>query len=127
MCWATQARPRPNFVVKASSELKPHRSFLFVPGVRKDFFHTASKAAADCLLFDLEDSVPPKMKEAARRNLEPFLETVHPTPTYVRVNSVHSSEHSGDLQAVARAGVRGVFIPKCESPQDVLAVDTGLA
>ena len=42
------------------------RSFLFVPGDSTRKFDSASKTAADCLILDLEDSVAPDQKPAAR-------------------------------------------------------------
>ena len=44
------------------------RSLLAVPAVRQEFFAKAAASATDALFLDLEDSVPPSQKLAARSN-----------------------------------------------------------
>ena len=45
---------------------KPLRSELFVPGNKEDWMRKAPQYGADALILDLEDSVPPEGKAAAR-------------------------------------------------------------
>ena len=49
-------------------DAKPLRSVLFVPGNKEDWIRKAPKYGADALILDLEDSVPPQEKDAAREN-----------------------------------------------------------
>ena len=42
---------------------------LFVPGHRPGWFRKAAASAADALIIDLEDAVPPEAKQAARAAL----------------------------------------------------------
>jgi len=46
--------------------MKPYRSSLFVPGNRPAWMEKAAGYGADCLILDLEDSVPDQEKVAAR-------------------------------------------------------------
>jgi len=46
--------------------MKSYRSLLFVPGNRPAWMEKAVGYEADCLILDLEDSVPDQEKVAAR-------------------------------------------------------------
>ena len=102
-----------------------HRSLLFVPGARADLLEKAARFPADVLCIDLEESVLPEEKGAARAlaaeaaaKLAAAGRTVH-----VRVNSIRSGETRDDLAAVVRPGLAGVLLAKTESPQDVRDID----
>lgn len=102
-----------------------HRSLLFVPGARADLLEKAARFPADVLCLDLEESVLPEEKGAARAlaaeaaaKLAAAGRTVH-----VRVNSIRSGETRDDLAAVVRPGLAGVLLAKTESPQDVRQAD----
>jgi hypothetical protein len=45
----------------------PYRSILFVPGHKPAWIDKALAAGADCLVLDLEDSVPTQEKASARK------------------------------------------------------------
>ncbi|HET7036541.1 MAG TPA: CoA ester lyase [Thermomicrobiaceae bacterium] len=107
------------------------RSLLFVPGNRERMIDKALASAADVVLLDLEDSVTPGEKEAARRTVAATLERLaagasasHPL-VYVRVNSGELLR--ADLDAVARTALDGVVLPKAEAPELVEEVDGLLA
>ena len=46
--------------------MKPYRSMMYVPGNRAAWMEKAANYGADCLILDLEDSVPDQEKVAAR-------------------------------------------------------------
>ena len=52
------------------------RSLLAVPAVRQEFFAKAAASATDALFLDLEDSVPPSQKLAARSHAAQALHEV---------------------------------------------------
>src|ERR671914_807895 len=54
------------------------RSFLFVPGDSQRKFENAKKTAADALILDLEDSITPDEKIAARRTVREMLDARRP-------------------------------------------------
>ena len=56
--------------------MKPYRTVLFVPAHKTSWFDKAAAAGADSICFDLEDSVPPQLKESARTELEEKLATI---------------------------------------------------
>ena len=52
------------------------RSMLFVPGSKPAMLEKATRSAADAVCFDLEDSVVPAEKAAARANVIGALKTL---------------------------------------------------
>src|SRR5437762_4111023 len=49
------------------SDMALMRSLLYVPANRPRFIESAARSAADVVVLDLEDSVPPSEKAAARK------------------------------------------------------------
>ena len=82
------------------------RSFLFVPGDSVRKFESAKKTAADALILDLEDSIAPDQKVAARGITRQMLDARNPAQKiYIRVNALDTGLTLGDL-AARRAGQR---------------------
>lgn len=99
------------------------RSLLFVPGIAKARFAKARASGADTILFDLEDSVPPDAKEAAREHVCATLGEggFGDSEPAVRVNAPGTPYHDEDLRAVAAAGARAIMVPKSERVEDLRA------
>jgi citrate lyase subunit beta/citryl-CoA lyase len=102
------------------------RSFLFVPGGDERKLEKALGSGADVLLIDLEDSVAPGEKAAARQTTGAFL-AAHRADTprprlYVRVNDLGSGFTRDDLAAVVPVGAEGVMLPKALSGGDIAAL-----
>jgi citrate lyase subunit beta/citryl-CoA lyase len=74
----------------------------------------AAGAGADALILDLEDSVPPAEKPAARPMVREALEKVRGPALYVRVNGDGTPWLADDLAAVTCAGLAGIMLPKAE-------------
>ena len=101
--------------------MKSMRSWLFVPGHRQPMIDKALGLPADVLIFDLEDGVPEAEKDVARSRVATALDGVRGGSTrFVRVHDAGSSELDADLQAIARAGLQGLVLPKVQGPEDVL-------
>jgi citrate lyase subunit beta/citryl-CoA lyase len=96
------------------------RSFLFVPGDSVRKFESAKKTAADALILDLEDSIAPDQKVAARGITREMLDARHPNQKmYIRVNALDTGLTLGDLAAVMPGRPDGIVLPKCEGAADV--------
>ncbi|WP_163272813.1 HpcH/HpaI aldolase/citrate lyase family protein [Chelativorans alearense] len=97
------------------------RSLLFVPGDSERKLEKALSVGADVLILDLEDSVAPGRKEAARRITAEFLGANGDAPAllYVRVNALTTGLADDDLAAVMPARPAGIMLPKAEGGQDV--------
>lgn len=108
---------------------RTRRSMLFVPGANAAMVSNAFIYRADALMFDLEDSVILREKDAARRLVYHALQ--HPfyreTETIVRVNGLESEYGLADLEAVVRGGADIVRLPKTDTAKDVTDIETEIA
>ena len=104
------------------------RSFLFVPADSERKLARAPQSGADALILDLEDSVVPANRPAARRLARAFLDGSGAAPwrRYVRINPLSSADALDDLAAVVAGRPHGILLPKCV-PADLLALDHHLA
>lgn len=96
------------------------RSFLFVPGDSVRKFESAKKTAADALILDLEDSIAPDQKVAARGITRDMLNARKPDQKiYIRINAFDTDLTLGDLAAVMPGRPDGIVLPKCAGAADV--------
>ena len=105
------------------------RSLLFVPATRPDMIAKAARADADAVCVDLEDSVAPPDKAAARQHAAEAFETLDfgARLRVLRVNAVSTAHTYRDLiDVLERAGGRidAIMVPKVESAHDLEYVDT---
>ena len=104
------------------------RSLLFVPANRTVMFARAWASDAGAIVLDLEDSVPPEQKSAARDALVSLRPPNGWTrPIFARVNAHGTTDFDADVRAAAGAPVDGVILPKVERAADVRAADRVLA
>jgi citrate lyase subunit beta/citryl-CoA lyase len=103
------------------------RSWLFVPADSERKVEKALESEADAIIFDLEDSVVPAQKAAARDILRGLPKRSGGPEWWVRVNPVGSEFHKDDLHLIGVADIHGIVLPKAESGADVtrLAHRTG--
>jgi citrate lyase subunit beta/citryl-CoA lyase len=105
------------------------RSLLFVPGNRPERFEKAIRSGADAVILDLEDSVPPAEKGAARSAIEREWVRIAAlgVPLAVRVNALGTDEGERDLRSLpSLAGLGAVMLPKVESPDALARVRAAL-
>ena len=74
----------------------------------------AAGAGADALILDLEDSVPPAEKPAARPMARQALDKIRGPALYVRVNADGTPWLADDVAAVVCEGLAGIVLPKVE-------------
>lgn len=101
------------------------RSFLFVPGHREAMLAKAADRGADAIVFDLEDSVPPSEKDAARRMVAEAL-AAWPAGSsarrYVRVNAPRFGQVHHDMHALESFDDVGVIVPKVDRAIELAAI-----
>lgn len=104
------------------------RSLLFVPADSERKLARAPQSGADALILDLEDSVIPANRPAARRQARNFLDSTGSVELrrYVRINPLPSGIALDDLAAVMPGKPDGVLLPKCV-PGDLQTLDHYLA
>lgn len=105
------------------------RSVMTVPVIVERFVEKAPSSGADVICLDLEDSVPPAEKIAARPLARKAIETMLRAgfQVYTRVNGFWSGLIEGDLDAVVRPGLDGIVISKAESRDMICEIDSHLA
>ena len=103
------------------------RSWLFVPADSEKKIRKALDSEADAIIFDLEDSVAPALKQVARDVLKNLPKRDGGPQWWVRVNPLGTEHHKDDLELIGLADVHGIVLPKAESGADVteLAHRTG--
>ena len=105
--------------------MKPRRSMLFIPGANAAMLSTSFVYGADAVMFDLEDAVSLREKDTARLLVHHALQ--HPlyrdVETVVRINPLSTPFGLADLEAVVRAGVDMVRLPKTDSKEDIYELE----
>ncbi|WP_210356586.1 HpcH/HpaI aldolase/citrate lyase family protein [Sphingomonas beigongshangi] len=96
------------------------RSLLFVPGDRPERFEKAAGSGADAIILDLEDSVAPDAKAAAREAVRRYLAAPAGVRRFVRINPPAEGALDADLAAVR--GADGVMLPKAEGAEGVASL-----
>ncbi len=107
---------------ETSSRGRFRRSRLYLPGNEPKFMLNAALHSADGLILDLEDSVAPSEKDAARMLVRHALGTLdfRGAERMVRINQ--GERGLTDLEAIVPMNTHLVLIPKCESADDVRRV-----
>ncbi len=99
------------------------RSLLFVPGDSDRKLAKAMASGADALILDLEDSVAPANRPAARALTAAFVRETRASAgapsLYVRINPIDGADWEADLDAVMAAQPDGIIMPKPNSGEDV--------
>lgn len=108
---------------------RPRRSVLYMPGSNRRAHAKGRTLPVDAVVLDLEDSIAPDEKEAAR---EIVRETIAEggfgrREVVVRINPLNSGWGTEDLMAALAAGANAVMLPKVEGPDDVRAVAGALS
>ncbi len=102
--------------------MKLRRSMMFVPGNNPGMIKDAGIYGADCIMFDLEDSVAITEKDTARFLVYNALTTIDygGIELVVRINDLSSGLGIQDLEAIVRAQPDVIRLPKTENAQDVI-------
>jgi len=106
------------------------RSLLFVPGDDQKKLDKGMGSGADALLIDLEDSVSPARKQAARELTAAYLAAhrgMSGPKLYVRINALDTGLTDADLDAVMIAAPAGIMLPKACGGIDVTHLGAKLA
>jgi citrate lyase subunit beta/citryl-CoA lyase len=106
------------------------RSLLFAPADSDRKLDKALASGSDAVIIDLEDSVAPDGKPAARQRAAAFLKRAVPITArprlVVRVNSLPSGLVDADLDAVVPAAPDAIMLPKADGAASVIHLDAKL-
>ncbi|MBN2185659.1 MAG: citrate lyase acyl carrier protein [Candidatus Krumholzibacteriota bacterium] len=97
------------------------RTRLYMPGNNPDLMRNGGLYGADCVILDLEDSVSPLEKDAARLLVRNTLLNIDfgGAERIVRINPLSTEFSREDLEVIVPAGPDTILIPKCEAASDV--------
>jgi len=114
--------PGPGFGTRTTRE-RFRRSRLYLPGNEPKHFLNASQHKPDAIILDLEDSVAPPAKDAARLLVRNALRAVDfgQCERMVRINQ--GERGLADVDAVVPQNVHVILIPKVETAEQVKAAD----
>jgi citrate lyase subunit beta / citryl-CoA lyase len=98
--------------------IRPRRSVLYMPGSNARAIEKARTLEADAVILDLEDSVAPDAKAAARRQVTDAVSAggFGAREVIVRINGLDTQWWLDDLNAVGKAKPDAVLVPKVSSP-----------
>jgi len=94
------------------------RTALYAPAANARAVAKSAGLGADRVILDLEDSVAPDAKAAARAGLSGFAGSA----AVVRVNAASTPWHCDDVEAAVRMGAGAVLLPKAAGAEDVWAL-----
>jgi len=97
--------------------IRPRRSVLYMPGSNARALDKAKTLPVDGVILDLEDSVAPDAKEAARQQVVDAVKAggFGTREVFIRVNGVDTPWHADDLSAAAHAAPDVILVPKVSS------------
>ena len=98
---------------------------MFVPGNNPGMMQDAFIYGPDSIMLDLEDSVTMAEKDTARLLVHNALKTIDygNTEMVVRINPLNTPYGKKDIEAVVKAGVHVIRMPKTETAEEVVEVE----
>ncbi len=98
---------------------------MFVPGNNPAMMQDAFIYGPDSIMLDLEDSVTMAEKDAARLLVYNALKTIDygTTEMVVRINPLNTPYGKKDVEAMVKAGVQVIRMPKTETADEVREVE----
>jgi len=117
-----------NYARNMPLEFPVRRSILITPGHAAARLAKAATLDVDAVAFDIEDGVPPEMKDDARAAIAEALRALDfgGRERIVRVNAIGAGALEQDLAALPLERVDTLFIPKVADAAAVAALDTRL-
>lgn len=101
------------------------RTMMFIPGNNPSMITDGHIYGSDSIMFDLEDAVSMREKDSARFLVYNALKTIDygTTETVVRVNGLDTPYGRNDFEAMVRAGVDVIRLPKTDTAEDIIEAD----
>lgn len=98
---------------------------MFVPGNNPGMMADAHIYGPDSIMLDLEDSVTMAEKDTARLLVHNALKSIDygDTEMVVRINPLNTPYGKKDIEAVIKAGVDVIRMPKTETAEEVIEVE----
>ena len=107
------------------TSVRPRRSALYMPGSNPRALAKARTLPVDAVILDLEDSVAPDAKAAAREAVAAAVREggFGGREVVIRVNGPATEWGRADLEAAAAAAPDAILLPKVSSPDEIAAAE----
>ena len=104
--------------------IRPRRSLLFMPGSNARALEKGRVLPADGLILDLEDSVAPEAKAAAREQIAKAVaaDGYGGRELLIRINGLDTPWWSDDVAMAGHAALDGILVPKISTVDDLRAI-----
>ena len=101
------------------------RSFMFLPAHNKKFLDKAVTCAADAVILDLEDGVPPFKRQEARENIISYNNQglLKNKKIFIRINPIDTNDFIGDIEELTLSDVDGFMPSKADNAKDIEFLD----
>ena len=101
---------------------RPRRSVLYMPASNARALEKARTLDADALILDLEDSVAPEARDAARDQVVAAVKAggYGRRELVIRINGLDTPWGEADMKAAVAAGPHAILVPKIATPEDVM-------
>jgi citrate lyase subunit beta/citryl-CoA lyase len=102
------------------------RTMLFIPGNNPSMILNGDVFGSDSVIYDLEDAVSPREKDAARILVRNILSKgdFDNIEKVIRINASGTEYWKKDLEEVLPAGIDAILIPKVEGKEDIHLVES---
>ena len=109
--------------------IRPRRSLLFMPGSNARALEKARNLPVDGIILDLEDSVAPEAKAAARDQIAQAIAQggFGRREVLIRVNALDSPWWIDDVTMAGKARPDGILVPKVSIVEDLTAIANRLS
>ena len=99
-------------------QVRPRRSVLYMPGLNERALDKARTIPADSLILDLEDSVAPESKAAARASVCTAVKSggYGRRELVIRPNAIETAWGMDDLRAAVSVAPDAILVPKVSQP-----------
>ncbi len=101
-----------------ANNMNNRRSWMIVPAHDTEAAARCQEHKADVVVLDLEYSVPPRAKEAARAGLGPLIKKLGDSQATVFVR-IDRDTRWADVRAAMHRGIKGIIFAGPESPEEV--------
>src|SRR5271165_1883943 len=110
--------------IESAMTMRPRRSVLYMPGSNARAIEKARTLPVDAVILDLEDSVAPDAKAAARAQVADAViaRGFGAREVVVRVNGFETPWHADDVTVVAHAAPDAMLVPKISAPRELDAI-----
>jgi citrate lyase subunit beta / citryl-CoA lyase len=104
--------------------IRPRRSVLYMPGSNARAIEKARTLPVDAVILDLEDSVAPDAKAAARKQVADAVKAggFGAREVIIRINGLDTAWHVDDLTAAAHAAPDAILVPKISKAQELESI-----